>query len=82
MLSNQFADVQTDPSKINPKLQKNRTKSSRISAWLCYNLALQRVAQPGSALPWGGRGRKFESSHADQLNQIVMASLVAGLSVL
>jgi hypothetical protein len=26
----------------------------------------RRVAQPGSALPWGGRGRRFESSRADQ----------------
>ncbi len=26
---------------------------------------LRRVAQPGSALPWGGRGRGFKSRHAD-----------------
>ena|GEM_PF-5363807 len=25
------------------------------------------VAQPGSALPSGGRGRRFKSSHTDQL---------------
>ena len=25
------------------------------------------VAQIGSALPWGGRGRKFKSCHSDQL---------------
>lgn len=37
--------------------------------YLCaLNFRLQkfrRVAQPGSALPWGGRGRWFKSSHAD-----------------
>jgi DNA-binding transcriptional MerR regulator len=27
------------------------------------------VAQPGSALAWGARGREFESRHPDQLNQ-------------
>ena len=27
------------------------------------------VAQHGSALPWGGRGRKFKSCHSDQLNE-------------
>src|SRR2546427_11526690 len=27
---------------------------------------LRRVAQPGSALAWGARGREFESRHADQ----------------
>ena len=25
------------------------------------------VAQPGSALPWGGRGRKFKSCRSDHL---------------
>ena len=25
------------------------------------------MAQPGSALPWGGRGRWFKSSRSDQL---------------
>ena len=33
-----------------------------------YTLGLRRVAQPGSALAWGARGREFESRHADQLN--------------
>ena len=27
------------------------------------------VAQPGSALAWGARGRKFESCHPDQSKQ-------------
>jgi hypothetical protein len=32
-----------------------------------YNLSLIRcVAQPGSALAWGARGRRFESFHTDQ----------------
>ncbi len=34
---------------------------------LLYNSALSRdVAQLGSALQWGCRGRRFESSHPDQ----------------
>ncbi len=28
--------------------------------------AVRGVAQPGSALAWGARGRKFESSRPDQ----------------
>lgn len=31
---------------------------------------LQRVAQSGSALPWGGRGRRFKSSHADRQDTV------------
>ena len=27
------------------------------------------VAQLGSALPWGGRGRQFKSDRSDQLNK-------------
>ena len=27
------------------------------------------VAQFGSALEWGSRGRKFKSSHSDQINK-------------
>ena len=41
---------------IRPKCIKN----------LGYNARLRRVAQPGSALAWGARGREFESRHADQ----------------
>ena len=36
-----------------------------------YNSRLRRVAQPGSALAWGARGREFESRHADHQNQRV-----------
>ena len=36
---------------------------------------LRRVAQPGSALPWGGRGRKFKSSRADQKKDKLDTSL-------
>jgi hypothetical protein len=32
-------------------------------------MASRGVAQPGSVLAWGARGRKFESSRPDQLNQ-------------
>ena len=31
--------------------------------------AVRSVAQPGSALDWGSRGRRFESGHSDHLNQ-------------
>ena len=35
---------------------------------LCYNITRRLgVAQIGSALPWGGRGRKFESCHSDHI---------------
>ena len=30
------------------------------------------VAQIGSALPWGGRGRRFKSCHSDQLNRLII----------
>jgi hypothetical protein len=33
------------------------------------------VAQPGSALDWGSRGRWFESSHPDQLLLTVEVAL-------
>lgn len=37
-----------------------------------YTARLRRgVAQPGSALAWGARGREFESRHPDQRNQRV-----------
>jgi hypothetical protein len=39
---------------------------------LCYNSQLRRgVAQPGSVLAWGARGREFESPRPDQQNQRV-----------
>src|SRR5271169_768795 len=34
-----------------------------------HSLLGRGVAQPGSALAWGARGRKFESCRPDQLNQ-------------
>lgn len=33
------------------------------------------VAQPGRALPSGGRGRKFKSCHPDQYNQWVIETI-------
>ena len=32
------------------------------------------VAQPGSVLAWGARGRKFKSCHPDQLNLDLLRS--------
>ena len=42
------------------------------------------VAQPGSVLAWGARGRVFESHRPDQLNQEVMkniSQLIAGFFI-
>ena len=33
------------------------------------------VAQPGSALYWGCRGRGFESRHSDQLHYLISAAI-------
>lgn len=33
------------------------------------------MAQFGSALPWGGRGRRFKSGHPDQENKLQMPVL-------
>ncbi len=46
------------------KCQLSIAKPGKIST-LC-NLFGRRVAQLGSALSWGVRGRRFKSSHADQ----------------
>ena len=32
---------------------------------LLYNICSRDVAQLGSALPWGGRGREFEAHRSD-----------------
>ena len=43
-------------------------KTLAISKTMCYNIIRRLgVAQIGSALPWGGRGRKFESCHSDHI---------------
>ncbi len=34
-----------------------------------YNRGFRCVAQPGSALAWGARGRRFESFHTDQFQK-------------
>ena len=34
------------------------------------------VAQPGSALAWGARGRRFESFHTDHMNQGLSAEML------
>ena len=40
------------------------------------------VAQPGRALPSGGRGRKFKSSHPDQYFQTVTLNFIRVLSTI
>ena len=54
---------------------KNRIKSVYIFFKIVYNqLANARylgVAQFGSALEWGSRGRKFKSSHSDHMNNLL-----------
>jgi uncharacterized protein YbaR (Trm112 family) len=35
-------------------------------------LSLRGVAQPGSALAWGARGRRFKSCRPDQLRRIAV----------
>lgn len=32
---------------------------------MCYTCIVRDVAQLGSALPWGGRGREFKSHRSD-----------------
>ena len=51
---------------------------STIKVWQHYLIPLflqpenvRDVAQPGSALAWGARGRWFESSRPDQRKEIV-----------
>src|ERR1700691_6187497 len=36
-----------------------------------HSVSGRGVAQPGSALAWGARGRKFESCRPDQLNEVL-----------
>ncbi len=47
-----------------------------------YNSGLRRVAQPGSALAWGARGREFESRHADQKQKGLAVLLALFLCVI
>jgi len=42
----------------------------------CNWFPCRRVAQPGSALPWGGSGRRFKSSRADQFLRISVVALL------
>jgi DNA-binding transcriptional MerR regulator len=37
--------------------------------FLCYNSPSRGVAQPGSALAWGARGREFESRRPDHASR-------------
>lgn len=53
-----------------------------IGTWHLINLLshnfLRRVAQPGSALLWGSRGRGFKSRHADEKRRVSRYYLVVG----
>ena len=54
-------------------------ESFAIISWASKNYANHRfaifrdVAQPGSALAWGARGREFESRHPDQPKSLGVA---------
>ncbi len=42
---------------------------------MAYTQTLERaVAQLGSALPWGGRGRRFKSCRSDQSRVLLVGS--------
>src|SRR5690606_19196638 len=59
---------------LDDKKDQSRSKEQREP---CYSLSLRRgVAQPGSALAWGARGREFESRHPDQSSQRVSRKLL------
>ena len=42
---------------------------------LLYNVSNRDVAQLGSALPWGGRGRQFKSGRSDQLKKHLLKEI-------
>ena len=44
---------------------------------LLYFISSRGVAQPGSALAWGARGREFESRRPDQIQEKEMTSVVS-----
>ena len=45
-----------------------------MHALLHLQKIVRSVAQPGSVLAWGARGREFKSHRSDQLNQGVVKS--------
>ena len=52
-----------------PRVARNSRDAVGSALSRRYNTRLDRcVAQPGSALAWGARGRRFESFHTDQRN--------------
>ncbi len=55
--------------RVPPKIRSNFWLEMHLAVINIYNSTLRRVAQPGSALAWGARGREFESRHADHLYQ-------------
>ena len=57
------ADGKHDPRAITPKYRKSNQHVSGCGA-------------VGSALPWGGRGRKFKSCHSDQKRRFARVSFL------
>ena len=55
----------TPVSKVNQK-ESCLLRSIQVQFKCCYNIDFRGVAQPGSALAWGARGRVFESHRPDQ----------------
>ena len=66
-----FFTDQNDPGQLNPIFSSFAFQNTQPFYRICalhrpMPARLRGVAQPGRALPSGGRGRKFESSHPDQ----------------
>ena len=60
------------------KKQKALDKSGGygIIALLMVCAVIRGVAQFGSVLEWGSRGREFESRHSDQIKHLVLQNQV------
>ncbi len=66
-------------AKINALSKKKTGKQRATRKLFCYTFVLFRgVAQPGSALAWGARGREFESRRPDQKDQTEPVMQITG----
>lgn len=66
-------------AKINAFSKKKTGKQRATRKLFCYTFFLFRgVAQPGSALAWGARGREFESRRPDQKDQTEPVMQITG----
>ena len=54
----------------NPKRSDGNIRTGKMFRELIFGIWFRDVAQPGSALAWGARGRKFESCRPDLTGQI------------